>query len=186
MPSPYISVISENCKLEIISKKHDLSRKRITIFHGTNPPQVFRVARKLGIECINLSYMLLRIPWRWWQQALPKSRNKLPIKTASQPLGVKSSTFTSRFALEKNYHHRWPYSGNDLCSGYTLNDNGDNVRSRAVMVAFVVELKLPRRMWCHVQTWPMIRTLSVTRMWSLWCRNSRKDKMQKQRLVILS
>jgi len=48
MPTPSTSVISENSRLEIISKKHDLSRKRVTIFHVTNHPQVFCVARELG------------------------------------------------------------------------------------------------------------------------------------------
>jgi hypothetical protein len=40
----------------MISKKDDPSRKRITIFRVKNHPQVFRVARKLGIKCVNLNY----------------------------------------------------------------------------------------------------------------------------------
>jgi carboxylesterase type B len=42
--------------VEIISKKHDLSRKRITIFHITNHPQVLRVAHKLDIGYVILNY----------------------------------------------------------------------------------------------------------------------------------
>ena len=56
MPTPSTSVINENSRLEIISKKRDLSRKWITIFRVTNHQQVFRVARKLGIECVKLNY----------------------------------------------------------------------------------------------------------------------------------
>jgi hypothetical protein len=55
MPTPSTSAVKRNI-YEIISKKHDLSRKRITTFHVTNPPQDFCVARKLGIECINLNF----------------------------------------------------------------------------------------------------------------------------------
>jgi hypothetical protein len=54
MPTPSTSVVKGN--RYDISKRHDLSKKRITIFHVTNPPQDFRVARKLGIECINLNF----------------------------------------------------------------------------------------------------------------------------------
>jgi hypothetical protein len=54
MPMPSTSVINENGGLEI-SKKHDLSRKRITIFHITNA-QIFRIANKLGIKFKNLNY----------------------------------------------------------------------------------------------------------------------------------
>jgi hypothetical protein len=55
MPTPFTSVVKRN-RYEIISKKHELSRKRVTIFHAANPPKDFRVARKLGIACIKLNF----------------------------------------------------------------------------------------------------------------------------------
>jgi hypothetical protein len=83
MPTPSTSVINENCRREIISKKHDLSRKRITISHGTYPSQVFRVARKLGIECINLHYNASARTVKMVVASSSDMGNKLPIMTAS-------------------------------------------------------------------------------------------------------
>jgi hypothetical protein len=82
MPAPSTSVINENCRLEIFSKKHDRSRKRITIFHGKNTLQVFRVARKLGVECINLNYNASAHTMKMVAASSPEMREQLPIKTA--------------------------------------------------------------------------------------------------------
>jgi len=96
-----IEFSDKGCRLEIISKKQDLSRKRVTISHVTNP-QAFCVAPKFGIVSINQNSNASAHTTKMVAASPSEMRYKLPIKTATQSLRVQSSTSTSTFALEKN------------------------------------------------------------------------------------